>query len=104
MSVSSCLSLALALVTVVAIVVVVVVGRGGAVFGCLGTAGHGGEEERGAVGQGRTLVHFLAQIKRFLWDRGSTQRFFRWCSGGCLVVPVGIRRCLGCILGQKRIS
>ena len=32
--------------------------------------------------QGRTLVHFSAQRKRFLWDRGCIQGFLRGCVGG----------------------
>ena len=56
--------------------------------------------------QGLTLVHFSAQLKRILWDRGA----LRGCSGGgqevfriCQGVLRSIRGCLGCILCQKRL-
>ena len=45
--------------------------------------------------QGLTLVHFSAQLKRILWDRGA----FRVCLGGvekCHGVFKSIRGCLGC--------
>jgi len=29
-----------------------------------------------AIGQGLTLVHFLAQLKRFLWNRGCIEGLF----------------------------
>jgi len=32
--------------------------------------------------QGLTLVHFSAQLKRLLWDRGSIQGLFRGGLGG----------------------
>ena len=32
--------------------------------------------------QGLTLVHFSAQCKRFLWDRGCIEWMFRRCLGG----------------------
>jgi len=32
--------------------------------------------------QGLTLVHFSAQRKRFLWDKGCNWGLFRGCSGG----------------------
>ena len=32
--------------------------------------------------QGLTLVHFSAQLERFLWDKGCMQGLFRWCVGG----------------------
>jgi hypothetical protein len=38
-----------------------------------------------AEGQGLTLVHFSAQRKRFLWDRGCVQGVYR----GCLRVVAG---------------
>jgi len=34
-----------------------------------------------ASGQGLTLVHFSAQRKRFMWDRGCTQGLVRGCLG-----------------------
>jgi hypothetical protein len=43
--------------------------------------------------QGLTLVHFSAQLKRFLWDRGA----FRGRSGGALEVSEGMKGYLGCI-------
>jgi hypothetical protein len=43
---------------------------------------------RAAAIQGLTLVHFSAQLKRWLWDRGCMQGMFRGCSGG-------IRGCYG---------
>jgi len=43
-------------------------------------------------GQGLTLVHFSAQLKRLLWSRGCEGLF-----GGCLGVEGGIRGCLGCV-------
>jgi len=41
--------------------------------------------------QGLTLVHFPAQRKRFLWDRGA----FRDCSGGVYEVSGGIKKYQG---------
>jgi len=32
--------------------------------------------------QGLTLVHFLAQHKRFLWDRECIEGLCWWCLGG----------------------
>jgi len=32
--------------------------------------------------QGLTLVHFVAQRKRFVWDRGCVQGVFTGCLGG----------------------
>ena len=49
--------------------------------------------------QGLTPVHFSAQRKRFLWDRG----MFRGCSWCIWGVVGGIIGCLGCILCQKRL-
>jgi len=40
-----------------------------------------------AAGQGLTLVHFSAQLKRILWDRGA----FRRCLGGVEEVSGGIQ-------------
>ena len=40
--------------------------------------------------QGLTLVHFSAQRKRFLWDRGAVLRGCSECAQGVLV---GIRGC-----------
>jgi len=53
------------------------------------------------VSQGLTLVHFSAQRKRFLWDKGVHSGnvkgvFSRCCAGG-------IRGYLRCILCQKRL-
>jgi len=36
----------------------------------------------GTATQGHTLVHFSAQLKRLLWDRGCMQGLFGGCSGG----------------------
>jgi len=49
--------------------------------------------------QGITLVHFSAQLKRCVWDRGCIQGLFR----GCLGVSGGIGEYVGCILCQKRL-
>jgi hypothetical protein len=38
-----------------------------------------------------TLVHFSAQLKRILWDRGA----FRDASGGVKEVPEGIKKYQG---------
>ena len=49
---------------------------------------------------GAYLVHFLAQRRRFLWDRGCM-----WgCSGGVYGVLSGSKECVGCILCQRRLS
>jgi hypothetical protein len=40
--------------------------------------------------QGLTLVHFSAQLERFLWDRGCAYGLCCPCSGG-------VRGCLGCV-------
>jgi len=37
---------------------------------------------RFASNQGLTFVHFSAQRKRFLWDRGCNYGLFRGCFGG----------------------
>ena len=37
-------------------------------------------------GQGFTLVHFSAQLERFVWDRGCAQGFCSPCQGGLRVV------------------
>ena len=50
-------------------------------------------------GQGLTLVPFSPQRKRFVWDRGCIEGFFRGCLGGVR----GYRGYLGCILCQKRL-
>jgi hypothetical protein len=34
-----------------------------------------------AMRQGLTLVHFPAQLTRFLWDRGCVKEVFRGCQG-----------------------
>ena len=47
----------------------------------------GGHEVLAAAGQGLTLVHFSAQLKRILWDRGA----LRGCSGGVLEVSGGMK-------------
>ena len=44
------------------------------------------------LNQGLTLVHFSAQLKPLLWDRGSMQGLFR----GCLAGVRGHVGCLGC--------
>ena len=52
---------------------------------CFVAVGGHREQVRAAhvrCGQGLTLVHFPAQRKRFLWDRGCVQGLFRGCSGG----------------------
>jgi len=53
-----------------------------------------------ATYQGLTLVHFPAQLKRFLWDRGAVRECFRhvWKVSGVIM------RCLGCILRQNWLS
>jgi hypothetical protein len=45
------------------------------------------------VRQGLTLVHFLAERKRFLWVRGGIQG----CSGGVSYASWGFGNHLGCI-------
>ena len=47
-------------------------GRGGSGHGTGGGGGGKGKggHAGGGHGQGRTLVHFSAQRKRFLWNRG----------------------------------
>jgi hypothetical protein len=52
-----------------------------------------------AAAQGLTLVQFSAQRKRFTWDRGGIQGLLR----GVRRVLGGIKRCVGCILCQKRL-
>jgi hypothetical protein len=48
--------------------------------------GHDGDDHHWRRRQGLTLVHFSAQLKPILWDRGA----FRACSGGVWEVPGGI--------------
>ena len=43
---------------------------------------------KAAHGQGLTLVHFVAQCKQFLWDRGCIYGLF----GGCLGDIIGYQR------------
>jgi len=83
-------------------------GEGGDGSGAVGEGGGpgGGGGEPVLYGQGLTLVHFSAQRKPFLWDRGCSQGLFRGCSGvvgGLYRRCLGIRGCLGCILCQKRL-
>ena len=52
-----------------------------------------------AAAQGRTLLHFSAQLEHFLRDRA----LFRGCSGGVYEVVRGIRGCLWCVLCHKRL-
>jgi len=54
---------------------------------------------RSAMDQGLALVHFSAQLKRFLRDMG----YISGCVGGVWGVLGGIKGCLGCILCQKRL-
>jgi hypothetical protein len=60
-------------------------------------------------GQGLTLVHYLAQRKRFLWARGcicGLDRGYEGVSGGFRgfqEVSGGFRECPGCILCQERL-
>jgi len=49
----------------------------------------------GATCQGRALVHFSAQLKRLLWDRGA----FEGCLGGIQEVSGGIRGYQGVFMG-----
>ena len=44
-----------------------------------------------ALDQGLTLVHFLAQCKSFLRDKGCMQGLFRGSLGGNRGFPEGIR-------------
>ena len=46
--------------------------------------------------QGLTLVHFSAQRKRFLWDRGCIEGLFRGCC-------VGVYEVLGDVGGLKGV-
>jgi len=50
-------------------------------------------------GQGLTLTHFLAQHKRFLWDKGCMLGLFRGSLGGLYGV---FRESLGGVLGGFR--
>jgi hypothetical protein len=55
-----------------------------------------------AVSQGLTLVHFSAQLKRILSDRGA----FRDCLGvfrRCQGILRSIRGCSGYVLCQRRL-
>ena len=55
--------------------------------------------------QGLTLVHFSAQLKRILWDRGAIRGRLagvQEMAGGIKVYH--IRKCSGCILCQKRLK
>jgi hypothetical protein len=60
-----------------------------------------------AVQQGLTLVHFSAQLKRFLRDRGGIGVTFEDCLGGCFAgareVSGGVGGCKGCISCQIRL-
>ena len=49
--------------------------------------------------QGLTIVHFSAQLKRFLWNRGCMKGLLRGCLGGVM----GHGGCVGCVLCQKRL-
>jgi hypothetical protein len=49
--------------------------------------------------QGLTLVHFSAQLERFVWDRGAC----RGCSGGVEELSEGCGGYLRCILRHKRL-
>jgi len=42
---------------------------------------HAGHVHRTPPDQGLTLVHFSAQLERFLWDRGGIQGLFKGSSG-----------------------
>ena len=57
---------------------------------------------KSSLRQGLTLVHFSAQLERFLRDRGCTQGWFRGClSGGR--GHEGVFR-VGCIVDKKRLK
>jgi len=56
-----------------------------------------GEKSANTSSQGRTLEHFSAKLKRFLWDRGCIKGLFRGYQG----VLRGSRGCLGSVLSQK---
>ena len=47
------------------------------------------------AGQGLTLVHFSAQLKRFLWDRGCIEGLLRGCFAGVQVESGGVGGCWG---------
>ena len=47
-----------------------------------GDVGPGQARRAAGRRQGLTLVHFSAQLKRFLWDRGCIQALFRGGAGG----------------------
>ena len=67
-------------------------GSGGERAGGGGRAGHPPARALQGRGQGLTFVHFSAQRKRFLWDRG----VFRGCLGG-------VRWYQGVFVCQKRL-
>jgi hypothetical protein len=48
---------------------------------------------------GLTLVHFSAQRKRCLWDRGCIEVLYKGCEG----LSGGMSEYMGCILCQKRL-
>jgi len=48
----------------------------------------------GREGQGLTLVHFSAQLERFVWDRG----YAEWLCNLCEGVVRGCSGCVGCFI------
>jgi hypothetical protein len=54
-------------------------------------------------GQGLTLVHFSAQRKRFLWNRGCVWLLFRGCLGAVEGGLGSMKGCLEYALCQKRL-
>jgi len=54
--------------------------------------GGGADVDGGSGGNGRglTLVHFSAQLERFVWDRGCAWGLCSPCTGG-------VKGCLGCV-------
>ena len=78
-------------------------GRARAAWSWLAARDDAARAAAAASNQGLTLVHFSAQLKRFLWHRGCTVGVFRGSLGGVYEMLEGIMGYLGCILCQKRL-
>jgi hypothetical protein len=60
--------------------------------------------EEHARHQGLTLVHFPAQLKHFLWDRGCIEEVFMGCLAGVQEVSRGITEDAEHFLCRKRLK